>query len=88
MRAATVVIKIDEDIELKQLEQSDTNDIFCIIDKQRKYLGRWLPFVELTKDISDTDQFVKDLDSNLRGLNDMENYLMEMFSLIWKFTVN
>lgn len=53
-----MVIKIDSEIELKQLEQSDSKDIFKTIDSQRGYLGRWLPFVEFTKELSDTEKFV------------------------------
>lgn len=51
-------IQIDEKIELKQLERSDTKDIFRTIDSQREYLGRWLPFVEYTREIADTEKFV------------------------------
>lgn len=53
-----MVLKIDDNIELRQLEQSDSIDIFKTIDSQRAYLGEWLPFVEFTKEISDTKKFV------------------------------
>ena len=53
-----IILKIDTYIELKQLEQSDSIDIFKTINSQREYLGEWLPFVELTKEISDTEKFV------------------------------
>ncbi|MDQ2178941.1 GNAT family N-acetyltransferase [Marinifilum sp. D714] len=53
-----IIIKVDTEIELKQLEQSDSKAIFEMIDSQREYLGKWLPFVEFTKEVSDTDKFV------------------------------
>lgn len=53
-----MIIKVDTEIELKQLDQSDSIDIFKTIDSQREYLGKWLPFVEFTKEISDTEKFV------------------------------
>ena len=53
-----MTIKLDTEIELKQLEQSDSIDIFKTIGNQRDYLGRWLPFVALTKELSDTEKFV------------------------------
>jgi ribosomal-protein-serine acetyltransferase len=53
-----MVIQFDTEIELKQLEQTDSIDIFETIDSQRQYLGKWLPFVEFTKEISDTERFV------------------------------
>lgn len=51
-------ITIEKDLELRQLEQSDSLDIFKIIDSQREYLGEFLPFVEKTKQIEDTERFV------------------------------
>jgi ribosomal-protein-serine acetyltransferase len=68
----TVTVKIDTEIELKQLEQSDTNDIFKTIDNQREYLGKWLPFVEFTKEISDTEKFV---DSVINSPKDRFEYV-------------
>lgn len=53
-----MTIRVDTEIELKQLEQSDSIDIFNTINNQRDYLGKWLPFVAFTKKISDTEQFV------------------------------
>ncbi|WP_120239564.1 hypothetical protein [Marinifilum flexuosum] len=49
-----IIIKIDTEIELKQIELSDSKAIFETIDSQREYLGKWLPFVEFTKEVSDT----------------------------------
>lgn len=51
-------IKIDEVTLLQELEVSDTGLIFETIDKQRTYLGKWLPFVATTKSIADTEKFV------------------------------
>jgi len=53
-----MIIKVDEDIELKQLSRSDSRDIFKTIDTQRVYLGKWLPFIEFTNVLGDTEKFV------------------------------
>lgn len=53
-----MTIKIDTDIELSLLKQSDSVEIFNTIDSQREYLGKWLPFVEFTIGLSDTENFV------------------------------
>lgn len=53
-----MIIKVDTNIELRQLEQSDSDDIFIMIDSQREHFGKWLPFVEFTKKLSDTENFV------------------------------
>lgn len=67
-----MTIKIDNEIELKQLEQPDSIDIFKTIDSQREYLGRWLPFVEFTKEITDTEKFV---DSVINAPEDKFEYV-------------
>jgi len=54
-------IKIDTELELKQLNLSDSIEIFKIIDSQRDYLGKWLPFVAFTKEVKDTENFVKSI---------------------------
>ena len=54
-----MIIKVDSEIELKQLELADAIDIFKTIDSQREYLGRWLPFVEFTKKLEDSEVFVE-----------------------------
>ncbi len=56
-----MIIEVNSDIKLNQLRQSDSLDIFNVINSQREYLGRWLPFVACTKDISDTEGFVDDI---------------------------
>lgn len=56
-----MIIKINEQIELKQLTTEDAFDIFDAIDSQRDYLGKWLPFVEFTRNVSDSQQFVESM---------------------------
>ncbi|HBG39835.1 MAG TPA: N-acetyltransferase [Porphyromonadaceae bacterium] len=54
-----MLLKIDGQISLRQLQLSDAEDIFHTIDSQRPYLGKWLPFVEQTKDLRDSEEFVR-----------------------------
>ena len=70
-----MIIKADTDLELKQLEQSDSTAIFQTIDTQREYLGKWLPFVEFTKEISDTETFVNSV------INAPENKFEYVFAI-------
>lgn len=51
-------IEVEPGLMLKMLDLSDSKYIFETIDSQREYLGRWLPFVEFTKEIADTQKFV------------------------------
>ncbi len=54
-----MIIPVDSEIELRQLKMEDVHDIFQTIDSQRVYLGEWLPFVEPTQKLEDTENFVK-----------------------------
>ncbi len=50
---------VNEDIILTAVSPEDVDNIFLTIDRERKYLGRWLPFVEFTTEVSDTLRFVE-----------------------------
>ena len=43
---------------LRPLRQEDAADIVGIIDTQREYLGRWLPFVAATRSVADSQAYV------------------------------
>lgn len=53
-----MIIKIDDELVLRQIEAADAKDIFRTIDTQREYLGKWLPFVEFTREEADSEAFV------------------------------
>ncbi|MEH6537406.1 MAG: GNAT family N-acetyltransferase [Psychroserpens sp.] len=53
-----MTIKIDSNLELRQLKLSDAIDIFNAISSQREYLKKWLPFVAFTQELKDTENFV------------------------------
>jgi len=55
------VIHVSQNIKLKRVELSDVVDIYNTIDSQREYLGKWLPFVELTQSLEFTVQYVHSL---------------------------
>jgi len=67
-----MIIELDMETVLRQLNQSDSQNIFNAIDGQRGYLGKWLPFVELTKEIADTEAFV---DSIVNASEDSFEYV-------------
>lgn len=53
-----MLLTVNSDIKLKLLELSDAIDIFSTIDSQREYLRKWLPFVDFTKEVTDTRLFI------------------------------
>jgi ribosomal-protein-serine acetyltransferase len=56
-----IKIKVRNELVLWQIHTSDSAEIFEVIDKQRDYLNRWLPFVEATRKLEDTVSFVESI---------------------------
>lgn len=54
-----MIIKVDDEIALRSLQESDAEDIFYTIDSQRKYLGEWLPFVEYSTEVGGTRRYIE-----------------------------
>lgn len=53
------MIKISDTLSLRLLTLSDTQSIFDIIDSQRDYLREWLPFVDQTHRVEDTQKAIE-----------------------------
>lgn len=51
-------IRVNDKIRLEQVKLSMAQIIFDTIDKDREYLQKWLPFVDFTKQVSDTEAFI------------------------------
>lgn len=49
---------INQEIRLKELGSEDVEAMFSIINSEREYMQEWLPFVDVTHQISDTEAFV------------------------------
>lgn len=56
-------IQVNQIIHLDQVKLSMAPIIFNVIDRDRAYLSEWLPFVDVTQQISDTELFIKSLHS-------------------------
>lgn len=53
-----MTITIEPQLNLTRITSDDTPIIFNTINSEREHLSKWLPFVEHTKEISDTQNFV------------------------------
>lgn len=53
------ILEIHENLVLRQLRLNDYTDIYAAINNQREYLGKWLPFVEFTREPNDSKKFVE-----------------------------
>lgn len=51
--------KIDENISLKLIELNDAERVFELTDKSRNYLKEWLPWLDFTKNVEDTKEFIQ-----------------------------
>ena len=61
-------IRVDEEIELRLVTASDAPRIFALTDRDREYLREWLPWVDGTRTVEDTEGFVRRaLDQVQRG---------------------
>ena len=44
----TIKIKVQGNISLETLTTGDSDEVFSVIDKNREYLRKWLPWVDIT----------------------------------------
>ncbi|MDS9471175.1 hypothetical protein [Sporosarcina pasteurii] len=51
---------IDEDTELKLLDECDAGRLFLLIDSSMETLRNWLSWIDRTKAIDDTRAYIKD----------------------------
>ncbi len=54
-------IKVSESLGLREIEMSDANQVFKIINRDREYLREWLPFIDYTRIVEDTEMFIKNV---------------------------
>jgi RimJ/RimL family protein N-acetyltransferase len=57
--ASKLILPINNELHLREIEVSDAPAIFHIINTQREYLGKWLPFVAATESWEDTYAFIQ-----------------------------
>lgn len=62
-------IRVNDKIRLEKVKTSMASTIFNAINSDREYLSEWLPFVEFTKKVSDTEAFISSVkDSKLNEI--------------------
>lgn len=61
-------IEVAEHIALKELELSDRDTLFALVDRNRSYLRAWLPWLDYNRSPSDTETFLQSIiDQRERG---------------------
>jgi len=54
-------IVVSNEILLERIEVRDASTIFYAIDQNRTHLGRWLPFVDQTNTIRDSESYIRNV---------------------------
>ncbi|MCO0861653.1 hypothetical protein [Staphylococcus pasteuri] len=50
--------KVNDEVTLKILETREADALFKLIDQSRAYLAEWLPLVEYTNQVEDSQKFI------------------------------
>src|SRR5579883_178174 len=56
---ARFIIPVDDEIELRILEEWDAPELFRLIDRHRAYLREWLPWVDYETSVEDSRRFAR-----------------------------
>jgi ribosomal-protein-serine acetyltransferase len=54
-----VIIKRNDELNLKQIELTDAQGIFKAINSERVYLGKWAPFINPSKSLKEIQTFIE-----------------------------
>ena len=57
-------IVVSNEILLERLHYNDAVTLFNAIDQNRSHLGKWLPFVDYTHEVKDSETFIQTIVSN------------------------
>jgi len=71
-------IIVSNEILLERIKSSDAETIFMAIDQNRSHLGKWLPFVDYTKEVKDSETFIQTVITN------REETLNEVYTIWYK----
>ncbi|MEK7829705.1 MAG: GNAT family N-acetyltransferase, partial [Acidobacteriota bacterium] len=53
-------LKVDDEIEIRMLEESDAETVFALVDRNREYLRQWLIWVDASDSPEVVRQYIKD----------------------------
>ena len=71
-------LRINDYLRLEKVKLSMAETIFMTINRDRNYLKTWLPFVEFTQEVTDTERFLQNV------IFETKNKTIEMFSIWYK----
>jgi len=81
-------LKIEDNLHLEQLNISHADELFTLINKNRSYLRRFLPWLDNTKSISDTKIFIEFSSKDYKKLLSMQFVIIFNKKLIGMISLN
>lgn len=63
--------QINNQLRLRQIDLSDAREMFDTIERDRDYLRKWLPFVDWTRSVGDSELFINSLRSRTLNPSDL-----------------
>ncbi len=69
-------IQIDGELGIHLARPELAATIFEAVDRQRPYLSQWLPWVDLTKKVEDTENFIKESMQHNRNGSRLTTFIM------------
>ncbi len=75
---------VDEEVQLRLVDEGDAEAIFRLTDESRDYLREWLPWIDLTTEVGDTRNFIKmskQMYAEGKGLNTVILYKGEVVGI-------
>lgn len=55
------IVKVDKELYLRMISFNDADEVFALINANRDYLSKWLPFVVITKSVKNTMAFIDEV---------------------------
>ncbi len=52
-------LRVRDNLQLQLIQLDDAPELFALIDANRTYLRKWLPWLDTTKAVTDTQYFIK-----------------------------
>ncbi|HYR86706.1 MAG TPA: GNAT family protein [Terriglobia bacterium] len=53
-----IILRIDGSVELRQIVESDAEELTALIDRNRSHLREWLPWLDYSRGVQDTARFI------------------------------
>ena len=57
-------LTVDDDVELRLWNESDAEELFALVDRNRSYLREWLPWLDITRSVEDERGFIRRVRKN------------------------